>query len=318
MRDSHKVVRLLFLLVVSALVLAACGSSEEPTPPPAPTRTPRPTFTPTPVQAVMQPQVVDTPTPAAQPAPQEQPAAPVDTPTPEPSPTPVPQQAVAVVNAPVANTRLGPSTTHPLAGQVQRGTELQIQGKNPAGDWWQVCCVNGQTVWIAAFLVDTTGPVDAVAVAANIPTPPPAPTPTPAPPTPTPAPAQPTPTPAPAYSFDLILAEQFPEPNVVRIWLYVFSDSELALGGYSLKVTQNGVEHPINAQSHGGQPDQTWPVQSPRTRFANMKVELNVPPGGTWVLQLVDGAGNPVGPPAEFQLSNNDQEREMYVRYKRR
>lgn len=309
--------RLIVFVIAAAFFVAACGP-EEPTPVPLPTRTPRPTFTPTPVQAVMQPVVLDTPTPASQAAPQEQPAPPIDTPTPEPSPTPVPEHPLAVVTSPLANVRLGPSVTHPLAGQVQRGAELQILGKNAEGDWWQVCCVDGQTVWIAAFLVDTSGPVDAVAVAANIPTPPPAPTPTPAPPTPTPAPAQPTPTPAPAYSFDLVRAEQFPEPNVVRIFLYVYSESELALGGYSLKVTQNGVEHPINAQSHGGQPDQTWPVESPRTRFTNMKVELNVQPGGTWVIQLVDAGGNPVGPPAEFHLTNGDQNREMYVRYKKR
>jgi predicted Ser/Thr protein kinase len=70
--------------------------------------------------------------------------------------------------------------------QVTVGQELDIVGKNPAGDWWQVCCLNGQRVWIIGRLVQTQGDVDSVEVVLSIP---------PSPPTPVPGP-RPTPTPA--------------------------------------------------------------------------------------------------------------------------
>jgi len=186
--------RRLPLFVLALFLIVGC-SSKKPEVAALPTRTPRPTFTPTPIPPAPQP-VVAVNTPAvAPPAPavaQEQP--PTDT------PVPVPQQAKAVITNALANVRTGPGTNYTLAGTMERGAEFEIVGRNPAGDWWQICCVNGQPAWIAAFLVDTSGPVDAVAVAANIPAPPPTAPPTPAPPTDTPVPAQPTPTPAPVFT----------------------------------------------------------------------------------------------------------------------
>lgn len=193
-----------FLLVSILLLLVGCGP-EEPAAVALPTRTPRPTFTPTPVVAAPQPVapvntpasvadapvVADTATPQPAPA-QEQP--PTDT------PAPAPQTAKAVITNAQANVRTGPGTNYALAGALDRGAELDIVGKNPAGDWWQLCCVNGQKVWIAAFLVDTSGPIDAVAVATDIPAPPPTAIPVAAPPTATPAPAQPTAPPAPVFA----------------------------------------------------------------------------------------------------------------------
>ena len=50
-----------------------------------------------------------------------------------------------------------------------------------------------------------------------------------------------------------------------------------------------------------------------------MKVEFpGIQPAGTWVVELVDGGGNVVGPPATFNLSGNDPSQELYVRYKKR
>ena len=62
----------------------------------------------------------------------------------------------------------------------------------------------------------------------------------------------------------------------------------------------------------------TWPIADSRQRFQNMKVEFpGVQAPGTWVVQLVDGGGNPVGPPATFTLEGNDTNQELYVRYKK-
>lgn len=196
------------VLAVAMLVVAlaaACGPSEEPTPLPTPTRPMRPTFTPTvapPPTATPEPA---TPTPEVPTATPEPPTA-----TPEPAtPTPQPNPVAVVSGAAQVNVRSGPGTGYPEVGQAVRGTELEIISRNDAGDWWQVCCVNGQEVWIVGRLVTVNSDTSGVEIAANIPTPPVptrAPTPRPVQPAPTqpPAAAQPTaapPPPAPAVQF---------------------------------------------------------------------------------------------------------------------
>jgi hypothetical protein len=42
-----------------------------------------------------------------------------------------------------------------------------------------------------------------------------------------------------------------------------------------------------------------------------------VQPAGVWEVQLIDGSGATVGPPAVFTLVANDQNRELYVRYEK-
>ena len=273
-----------------------------------PTPTPEPP-TPTPVLAT------DTPTPEP-----VTPTPDVPTPTPEP-PTPTPNpQPVGSPNRAQINVRTGPGTNYALAGQLRQGEQVTVVGKNPAGDWYQICCVNSQEVWAAANLLSISGALDGVPVAANIlpaPTQPPVVRPAPQPTAPPAAPPPPAAAPAPAYGFDMILQEQFPESSYVRVYLYVFSTSEMAIPGLSLSVKHNGVALPVSAKTEQF-PGQTWPVPSGRTRFTNMKLEFNEPPGGSWELQLVDGAGTPVGPPATFSLTNDDQNRELYVRYKRK
>jgi len=219
--------RNLLLLAIASLVLAsslACALTEliarAPTPVPAPTRTPKPTFTATPVNTPT-PEVPPTatplpptPTPAVPPTPTPVPPTPTPetppTPTPLP-PTPTPQpKPVAVVQGDKVNVRKGPGTAYPLAGQVTKGNRLEIVGKNQAGDWWQVCCVNNQQAWIVGRLVQVEGDAGIVKVAANIPPPPP---PTAAPrPTATPKPAAPTPTPKPLYVYNKAILQRC-EPN---------------------------------------------------------------------------------------------------------
>lgn len=87
---------------------------------------------------------------------------------------------LAIINQLSVNFRMGPGTNYALAGQGTLGQELSIQGRTAASDWYQVCCVNGQTAWIAAFLVETLADVNTIPVVADLPaTPIPPPTPAP-------------------------------------------------------------------------------------------------------------------------------------------
>ncbi len=103
-------------------------------------------------------------------------AALTSTPTAMAAATATPQpRPVAVVGQDEVNAREGPGTSYPIAGQFAKGQRLDIVAMNPAKDWWQVCCLKDQQVWIAGSLVQTEGNTSAVQVATNIPTPPPAP-----------------------------------------------------------------------------------------------------------------------------------------------
>lgn len=232
---SHRTLWRLVIPVLLLFLLVGCSSSE-PEAAPLPTRTPRPTFTPTPIPPVPEPVVpVDTPTPTPDAAPAE--AAPAPEQPPTDTPVPAPQQAKAVITNPLANLRTGPGTQYGLAGTVERGAEFEIVGKNPGGDWWQLCCVNGQRAWIADFLVDTSGPIEGVAVAADIPAPPPT---APPAPTATPAPAQPTNTPAPVFALskgDNIEPQENTNPYITFFgWICRQRCPSEAVSGYKLVV----------------------------------------------------------------------------------
>ncbi len=114
----------------------------------------------------------------------------------------------------------------------------------------------------------------------------------------------------------LVASERFPETNVVRVFLYVYSGAE-AQAGYTLRVTKDGVEQTVSGASFGGMAGLTWPIADERQRFQNFKAEFpGVAPAGTWTVELVkDGAV--VGPPATFTLGENDSSTELYVRYER-
>lgn len=143
---------------------------------------------------------------------------PTATPTPlvEAAPTPFVQSQTENLNV-----RLGPGTDFPIIGQIGADGQLALLGRNEAGDWLVVCCVDGRPGWVAARLVRTEADIMALPVGlpptrvptAVVPTaaPPPAvatptptlagtveppPQPTSAPPPP-PAPTEPPPTPTP-------------------------------------------------------------------------------------------------------------------------
>ncbi len=65
------------------------------------------------------------------------------------------------------NVRTGPGTEYGIGGNASTGEAFDIIGKNQAGDWWQVCCVSGEPVWIFGQLA-TVANTESVPVAANI------------------------------------------------------------------------------------------------------------------------------------------------------
>jgi uncharacterized protein YraI len=94
-------------------------------------------------------------------------------------------EASLTITAAGANLRRGPGTEFELAGGATQGQSFPIVGKSPAGDWWQVCCIDNQPAWVFGELV-TIQNGEHVAVAEAIPT---------LPPTPEAAAAVPTPAP---------------------------------------------------------------------------------------------------------------------------
>ena len=152
----------------------------------------------------------------------------------------------AVVNSPLVNLRAGPSTESEIVATVERGAEYEVTGRSADAEWWTICCVDGQPVWVSASLVDTDGPVDSVAIAD-------------AAPDANPQVGGPGGATAPQADvaeqirFDLEKQEQFPETGFVRIYLYVHADSG-ALAGYSLKVTRNGVDLPVSTSRSADSP----------------------------------------------------------------
>lgn len=178
-----------FVLAVALVTMAGCGflsGPEEPTATPTvmaralvPTWTPTvPVPTDTPAPPTPAPLPTDTPAPAA--------------PTTAPTDTPAPQKAqLTVTGGDGINVRQGPATSFGVVGNVSNGMTLDVIGKNAAGDWYQICCVNGEQGWIFASLGQVTNP-ELIAVSQNIPAAPPTNTPAPVavvPPTNTPAPA---------------------------------------------------------------------------------------------------------------------------------
>ena len=330
----------LFSVLLAGLLMAGCfGEREVSEEAPAPLRSPHPTFTPTPVA----PATPAPPTAApAAPAAVESAPATGDTPPAEAA-APLAGDApaaLAVINEDLINIRRGPGLEYPPIKLGMRGDQFTIIGRSADDLWWQVCCVEELPAWISKTYVDSDGSVDSIPVAdpnaaaqasVILATAPPASVATSAPTVESqpvveastqapveaapPTTAPPTDTPAPAFAFALTAQESFPENNdLVRVFLYVFQGDQ-ALPGYTLRVKHDGAELPVGNVSADAA-GMTWPTASPRQRFQNMKVEFpGVNPGGVWEVQLIDGGGAPVGPPAIFTMTATDANRELYVRY---
>lgn len=300
-----KYIAVLLILVAGLLPTACSVRGSGPTDEFTGIRTPQPTFTPAPVVQQIPAQGDQNQSPA-----QNADAQPVPPPPAEGGAVGGDNAPRVVVNSPLVNVRTGPSTNYDIVATVERGQEFEIVGRNPDGNWWFVCCTDNDYVWINNDLVDTDGPVDSVPITGGA----------------TEAPAQDTsgvvtpqaPAPAPVAQFDMIRQEQFAEATIVRVFLYV-TDGTTGLEGYSARIAKDGRVLDVDAASFGGQPAFTWPFQDARQRHQNFKMEF---PGeaaaGEWTVQLVNADGVDVGPLARFNLSADDAQRELYVRYERR
>jgi uncharacterized protein YraI len=206
-------------LCITTLLLSGCGAlmemvglADEPTATPTLMRVAVPTFTPTPVPPAATPVLPTLPPPTLPPTLVAIAPTPITTATVAVTATLAVTSAPAVatlapaakpklvINEPAANLRLGPATDYGLAGSANKGQEFEVTGKNQAGDWWQLCCVNGQQAWVFAQLVIVSN-ADNAPVITNLPPKPVAqvaPTQPPAAAQPTTAPAQPTAAPPPA------------------------------------------------------------------------------------------------------------------------
>jgi len=287
-----------FAVFLAAVVIAMLGcavanlvAKKPPAVTPTATKTPKPTYTPTavPTNTPIPPTPTDTPVP-----PTNTPVVPpTDTPLPTPTPlppTPTPEpQPVAVVNG-TANLRGGPGTNYAIIGKASQGQQFEIIGRNPAGDWVQICCVGNGPAWIAVSLVQIQGrDLAAIPVATNIPPPPPpTPTPIPPPPTNTPLPPPPTNTPAPQYTYNKGLLQRC-EPNAG----VTYAQGTV----YYNHQPQNGVKVVWSYAPDG--PWVTDPVISgPHPGYTNWNpgfwshiIGASGPRGGDWYFWLVDDSG---------------------------
>lgn len=213
LKKNQRLSLLLTTLFCAMFVASGCGllfgdeAAAEPTPVGGEDSVLVPTFTPTPIveqtatavplaQVVTQSIAINTPLPAAPPTATLAPSLTL-TVTLVATPTVAPK-ARLFVETDIVNTRNGPGTDYGLAGTANSGQSFDLIAKNQQGDWWQVCCVNGQQVWIFGQLARVEN-AENVPVAAQIPAAPVAQAATVAPTTApaAPAPAQPTATPQP-------------------------------------------------------------------------------------------------------------------------
>jgi len=318
LRMDWKHLAALVLLVGLVAATMACSVGDllvrEPTAEPTPTKTPRPTFTPTPQDVVLEQPAPAAMAEVATTAPAEPtPTPPEPTPTSEPpTPTPPPPtptaEPVYVTVLEDINVRKGPGTAYPVVGQVIKSTRLEVVAKNPQADWFQVCCFQGQQVWVVSRLVEAHGPLQAVPVAANIPPPPPATaTPRPRPPTATPRPA-PT---ADPYMFFPPSQGNFPTTND---WLLlqakIWNKQKVPLIGYRLqlvKTTGGGGDWTSNP-SENTWFGSTWSEDFGDYKEVNVKIDTHGTSEqgtNTWRVWVIDGGGTQVSPAAEIHTDAN-------------
>lgn len=313
---------------------------------PAPTETPLP------------PELVPILTASAEP---DELAAPSDTPTETPTITPTETETPTptitptpfiVVEAGLVALRSGPGVEFPLVAQLGPNIPIAVTGQNTEGTWYQLCCVNGATVWVVAAHVAVNN--DPRSVALLIGGTPPSPTPTlPATPTGTPT-FTPTATP---YPFLRSIGPQFfqTENRFITIWVKLHvgtlrlftgcdpdnttADKEVPAAGYFLKVLFNDFERPpTNGVQISTEEFSCSAAIGAGNRFEyNLKYEYQPPDprsivvgpqtptpsaadligNGTWTIYIIDGAGNKLSDEVTFTSQPSNPNREIYVGWER-
>jgi hypothetical protein len=267
----------------------------------------------------------------------EQPLLPTATPVPTVTAIPTPY---VLVESGLVSLRTGPGVAFPLVAQLGPGIPIAIIAQSPEGDWFQLCCVNGGNVWVAATHVQIVN--DAGGVPLNTGDPPPPPTPTVIfTETPT---LTPTPT-ATLFPFDRYIGPQFfpTENEYLTIWVKLFvgtPPTEDPAEGYYLKVLFEGLDRP---STNGTQPsaNELYAVGVPGTGYSNLTFNLKYeyrPPDpqslgpsdpsssrtreeligtGDWRVYVVDGAGNQLSDVVEFRTAPDNPNREIYIAWAR-
>ena len=267
------------------------------------------------------------------------------TPTPLPTETLTPAPTLTpyiVVESGFIALRTGPGVQYPLVAQLGPDIPIAIVGRNTEGTWYEVCCVNGASVWVAASHVSVVN--DTQQVALVVAQPPPTFTPT-FTPTETPT-TTPTPT-ATLYPFERAIGPQFfpTENTFLTIWTYFFvgilndaNRPEEPAEGYFLEVRFRGVDRPntnVERPSTYTFEYSGTPGAGNRVKY-NYKYEFRPPtsptpaPGelatprpcdllgqGPWQVWVRDGAGNQLSPVVEFMTDCNNPNREIYLGFVR-
>ena len=260
----------------------------------------------------------------------------IATPTTTPSPTVTPTPFVLVATG-LVNLRAGPGVDYPLVAQLGPNIPVAIVGQNPEGTWYQICCVNGGSVWVAENHIqvvnDATEVLLVLADAAPTATPTGTPTETPT--------ITPTPT-ATAYPFQVIQGPlYFPTNNeLLTIWVKIVDPSGAPLPGYFVEVLfrnrADGSSFEDRPNTRGEAPStgtlefnvQPGPASGNRVDF-NYKFEF-LPPDpkaddpnstltrasvidGYWRIYLTDGSGRQLSEAIEFNTLAGNTNREVYV-----
>jgi hypothetical protein len=252
--------------------------------PPAPTATPEP------------------PTPTAEP-PTSTPEPPTATPEPKPE---------AVVTNPRVNVRSGPGASFPVLGQVLQGQRLEIVGRDEGARWWKICCFQGQTGWLADEVVRAEGPLQTVALAADLPTPTPPATATAEAVAVAPSPAEGD------FLFDLTEETTYPfNQDYLRVGVKANDDDDTPLAGFYLRVVNETTGQQWLSPATGNAP---WQGTAPSVAFADFRQAnliydtrgKSALAGNSFALWLVDGAGRQVSPVVRY-TQDDDPFRWLYV-----
>lgn len=250
------------------------------------------------------------------------------TPTPAPINTPAPIAPAAqptahfVIAYDLVNVRQGPSMAQPIRRTVQRGQIVTRLQTSADGNWLRI----GDNEWIAASLASADLSSQPVASSQQPATshqlPATAPNGYP------PLGQQPT-----AYPFTLELVERHTESNNVTLYSFIHEDNR-ALDGHYLAITKDGVAVPGPRERSAAVPlGTTRPACAgvifdaavcEQNHIYNLKQAWdtrlaypNFSPWGEWRIQLVNGVGQPIGPPTTFSTRPGDANLELYVRYKK-
>lgn len=261
---------------------------------------------------------------------------PTDTPIPTPTPTPTP---FVLVESGFVTMREGPGANYPFIAQLAPNIPVTVVGKNTLGDWLQICCVNGASVWVAASHVRVVNDASQVPLFSAAPAPTPTFTPTPT--------ETPTATPY-IFPFERAIGPQFFPTNneFLTIWVYLFigenpfdAIEDDPAGGYFLEVQFAGFDRPNTNRELPSYDYIDWsapigagnrlpfnykyeyqPFNPARAEWSGATATPTLPQllgTGQWTVWVKDGAGNALSEPVTFTTDPSNVNREIYIGWRR-